>query len=52
VQQADNLIITWTGGGILQSAAEVTGTWVNMTGVSSPATVKIADPRRFYRVTK
>ncbi|MCI0540590.1 MAG: hypothetical protein L0Z50_35770 [Verrucomicrobiales bacterium] len=51
VRQADNVIITWTGGGILQSATEAAGSpWSDIAGVTSPATVKISDPRRFYRV--
>jgi hypothetical protein len=52
VRQGDKVVVTWTGGGTLQSSAEVTSTWSDLTGVASPATNTIADPKRFYRVKK
>ncbi|PYI86280.1 MAG: hypothetical protein DME26_09355, partial [Verrucomicrobia bacterium] len=50
VQQADKIVLTWTGGGTLQSSAEVSGPWSNVPGAASPATVTIAGPKTFYRV--
>lgn len=52
VRQADKIVLTWTGGGTLQSAAEVTGAWTDVAGLASPATITISDPRRFYRIKK
>jgi len=52
VRQADKVVITWTGGGTLQTSLEVTNNWSDLTGVTSPATNTVADPKRFYRVKK
>ncbi len=52
VRQGNNVVITWTGGGVLQTSATVSGGWTDMAGASSPATVNPTEPRRFYRVRK
>lgn len=44
--------ISWTGGGTLQSAGEITGPWSNEAGISSGSTVPISGERRFYRVQR
>ncbi len=47
---ADGVQINWTGGGTLQSASDVTGTWNDETGVNSGAKVPASAARKFYRV--
>lgn len=49
---ANGLQISWTGGGTLQSANEVTGTWNNEPDLSSGATVPAAGSQKFYRVKR
>ena len=44
-----NLVLTWTTG-TLESAPDVTGPWTPVPNASSPATVPITGPRRFYRL--
>jgi len=51
-RQGDKVVIAWTGGGTLQTSTELTNTWSDLTGVASPATNTIADPKRFYRVKR
>ena len=45
-----SLVITWNGGGILQSATTVVGPWINVTGATSPYVAPMDVPSRFYRV--
>jgi hypothetical protein len=45
-----NIILNWTGGGTLQSAASVTGPWENVPGQSGPATIPMSEGQRFYRI--
>jgi hypothetical protein len=46
-----NVVIAWTGGTALQSAGEVTGPYTDVTPApTSPATIPISGPRKFYRV--
>jgi hypothetical protein len=47
-----NLIVSWTGGGLLQSATNVTGPWTLLTNSTSPFTSPISSdtPRQFFRV--
>ena len=41
----------WFGSGTLQAAPEVTGTYTNVPGASSPYSVTpLTDPRQFFRV--
>jgi hypothetical protein len=46
----DKISITWTGGGILQYADEVTGPWHDIDAATSPYQAPTDAPRRFYRV--
>jgi Concanavalin A-like lectin/glucanases superfamily len=52
VRNSGKVVITWTGGGTLQTTTALSGTvtWADVTGVSSPATITVADPARFYRI--
>jgi hypothetical protein len=46
-----NLTLTWSGPGILQSATNVTGPFINLPGVLSPYVVNTTGaPQRFFRV--
>jgi hypothetical protein len=47
---ANGVQISWTGGGTLQSANEVTGTWNYEADVSSGTTLPAAGSQKFYRV--
>jgi hypothetical protein len=47
------LILQWDGGGSLQTATSVTGTYSNMIGVTSPYTNNLPNsPQRFFRVSQ
>lgn len=48
--QGGNLVLTWTGGGTLQSADDITGPWTDVAGATSPRTVPITGARKFYRL--
>lgn len=45
-----NLRLEWDGGGTLQQADQVTGTYSNVVGATSPYTVTPSAARKFYRV--
>ena len=47
-----NLVLSWSGGGILESATNVTGPWVVVTNAGSPYTNVIDPnmPQQFFRV--
>ena len=45
-----NLILTWAGGGILQSSTNVTGTYNDIVGSGSPWTITPAGAGKVYRV--
>ena len=44
--------LDWSGGGVLQSAPDVTGVWTNVPGAMSPYTVIVNQtvPRQYFRV--
>jgi hypothetical protein len=42
--------VSWTGAGILQSAPEITGPWVDTPSQANPQDFDILDPRRFFRL--
>jgi len=45
------VVLTWPGaGGALQAAGNVTGTYTNVPGASSPYTNTLAAPQLFYRL--
>lgn len=46
-----DITLSWTGGGTLQSADQVTGPWTNLAGATSPYQTAATAPARFYRVT-
>ena len=47
-----NVVVSWTGGGILQSATNATGPWAVVTNAVSPYTNLLCpdEPRMFFRV--
>lgn len=45
-------ILSWTGGGTLQRADDLTGPWQTLTNATSPYTVESPVPTTFYRVTR
>ena len=47
-----NVVVSWTGGGILQSATNATGPWAVVTNAVSPYTTLLCpeEPRMFFRV--
>ena len=50
-RQASDVVVSWTGGGALQAAGEVTGPWIDVAGATNPMTVSTApDNRKFFRV--
>jgi hypothetical protein len=44
--------ISWTGGGVLQSAPDVSGTWTNVPNASNPMLVTPMGNRLFYRLAQ
>ena len=45
------LTLTWSGGGSLQAAPELTGQWTNVANARSPyAVTNLGETRAFYRV--
>ncbi|MDB6039049.1 MAG: hypothetical protein JWM99_2890 [Verrucomicrobiales bacterium] len=47
---ASNLSLTWSGGGTLESAPQITGPWSPVTGASSPYVKDTTGAALFYRV--
>jgi hypothetical protein len=45
-----NVIISWTGGGTLESAPDATGPWAAVTGATSPHTAQATGTATFYRL--
>ena len=45
----NNLTFQWTGGGVLQESSNL-GTWNDLVGATSPCTVPVSSPMKFYRV--
>lgn len=50
VRTGNSIVLTWTGGGVLESAVQLTGPWTLVAGASSPRTEPIAESIRFYRI--
>jgi len=50
IPNTGKVVITWSGGGTLQSETSLSGPWVDVTGANSPASITVAGPTRFYRV--
>ena len=47
---AGNVIVSWPGNAILESAPEATGPYTNVVGATSPFKITPVGPRAFYRV--
>jgi hypothetical protein len=47
-----NISITWTGGGELQSATQITGQWTGTGNTSGTFSEAVSGPAKFYRVKK
>lgn len=45
-----NLVITWAGGGVLQSATTIPGSWGDIAGATSGYTTSAAGAAKFFRV--
>ena len=50
-RDADDIILSWTGGGQLQRADRVEGPWQTLAAARSPCAVQSSLPATFYRVT-
>lgn len=48
-REANSVVLTWSGG-TLESAPEVTGPWTVVQNATSPLSLTLDEPRRFYRV--
>lgn len=48
--QGGNLVLTWTGGGTLQSANQANGPWVDIPNAQSPHSTPTDGTERYYRV--
>jgi hypothetical protein len=46
------LHISWTGGGVMQSAPDLSGTWTNVPNASNPMLVTPTGSRLFYRLAQ
>lgn len=44
------LMISWTGGGTLQYADQITGPWITIPGATAAYSAPAESPQRFYRV--
>jgi hypothetical protein len=44
-----NVIITWSGGGVLQESTNL-GTWSDVAGAASPYSTPAVSAKKFYRV--
>lgn len=51
-RQQNNMTLTWTGGGVLEEATVVTGTWKEIVGAASPYTAPIEAGQKYYRVRR
>jgi hypothetical protein len=46
----DTVVLTWTGGGILQEAAVITGPWTDLPLATSPYVISSPKGTKFYRL--
>jgi len=50
-KQGNSVVITWTGGGVLQASDNVAGPYIHVNGNSaSPATIPITGNSKFLRL--
>jgi hypothetical protein len=52
IKVAEDVVLTWSGGGLLESTDNINGPWVVVAGASSPHTEKVSGRAKFYRVRK
>jgi hypothetical protein len=52
IRTGNQLSVSWTGGGTLESAQTVTGPWAAVSGATSPSLVDISTGTKFYRVQR
>jgi hypothetical protein len=48
----DQIILRWSGGGILQSAEQLEGPWTDLPGADSPRAIPLSKPAEFYRIRR
>ena len=49
-RSSGNIVLTWAGGGILQSSTNVVGTYIDIIGSTSPWTNTLTGNQKYYRV--
>ena len=49
-RQANNIVLSWTGAGALQSANDITGPWANVAGATNPFSTPSSGERKFFRL--
>jgi len=49
-RSGQNLMISWSDGGTLQSAPTIKGPWTDVPNAKSPQTVTVSSPQQFYRL--
>jgi parallel beta-helix repeat protein len=49
--EGDEIVIKWTGAGVLEEADEVTGPWSEITGATTPFRFPFDAAKKFYRLT-
>jgi hypothetical protein len=50
-RNASLLVISWDGGGTLETANQITGPWIPMPGATSPFTVSTGSGSQFFRLS-
>jgi hypothetical protein len=45
-----DVVIKWSGGGVLQSADNIKGPWTDVTGATSPLTIQPTEAVKFYQL--
>ena len=51
-RQGGNVVVSWTGSGILQSADQVAGLWSDVNDATNPQTITPANGMKFYRMRR
>jgi len=49
-QVGQSVVLEWVGQGTLQQSGEANGPWTNLSSATSPQTVAIDAPSRFFRI--
>jgi len=50
VRVGANVILSWDGSGLLQTAGELSGPWTDLTGATSPYSTALGGTQQFYRL--